>query len=128
MNGVLTIFRCQNRANTILFSDKAICRHEGEDLTLTFRVAELRKHQLTEVHVRCVCVRHVLDEGGSPVVFFKVCGRVVATTAVMRVSPLLQSSHMRIMEPDDELGGMLLLCLPSEVVSEQGLSFVHRPA
>ena len=53
------------------------------------QVAELRKHQLVEAHVRLYCLRK---------------------------RPSFATSSMRTQRPDDELGAMLLLALPSVVV------------
>lgn len=60
-----------------------------------FQVCEMRKHQLVEAHVRMYAVRHDVEFGQH--YYF-------------------QSHPMRIQHPDDDLGGMLLLALPSVVV------------
>ena len=85
----LRISRPQPRARTIVFSDKAVIREIRGALYFMFQVAELRKHQLVEAHVRLYCLRR---------------------------RPAFASSAMRLQRPDDELGAMLLLALPSVCV------------
>lgn len=52
------ISRPNKRASTIVFSKNAIIKRIHDRLYLTFRVCELRKHQLVEAHVRCYTIRH----------------------------------------------------------------------
>lgn len=58
-----------------------------------FRVCELRKHQLVEAHVRCYAIHHDLD-----------------------TDEVFQSHLIRLQQPDDDLGSMLLMALPQVVV------------
>mmetsp|Transcript_10405 Transcript_10405/g.13520 ORF Transcript_10405/g.13520 Transcript_10405/m.13520 type:complete len:661 (-) Transcript_10405:245-2227(-) len=89
--------RAQTRAFTIHFSDKAIVHRRSDgNLHFSFRVCELRKHQLIEAHIRCYAIRHTLDEKGDIVEFFS-------------------SKYMRLQNPDDELGGFLLMVMPETI-------------
>lgn len=88
--------RGQSRATTVIFSNKAILRRIRGHMYFMFQVCEMRKHQLIEAHVRCYAIRH--DRGPD--------GRY----------SYFQSYPMRLQHPDDELGGMLLMALPSVVV------------
>ncbi|TDH67809.1 hypothetical protein CCR75_007204 [Bremia lactucae] len=87
--------RAQARANTIVISTHACVRWIRGKLYFMFQVCEMRKHQLVEAHVRMYAIRHDLDFGEH--YYF-------------------QSYPMRIEHPDDNLGGMMLLALPSVVV------------
>ncbi|CAH0480738.1 unnamed protein product [Peronospora belbahrii] len=87
--------RAQARANTIVMSTHACARRIRGDLYFMFQVCEMRKHQLVEAHVRMYAIRHDVEFGER--YYF-------------------QSYPMRIQHPDDDLGGMLLLALPSVVV------------
>jgi len=91
--------RGQTRASTIIFSDQAIIRRIRGKLYWMFRVCELRKHQLVEAHVRCYAIRRDRDEEDGRVIHF-------------------QNFFMRLTHPNDELGGNLLMTLPSLVVHE----------
>lgn len=90
------ISRGQSRANTVIFSHKACIRRIRGHLYLMFQICEMRKHQLVEAHVRCYTVRHD-DAGGGEMAYF-------------------QTYPMRLQHPDDDLGAMLLMTLPSVVV------------
>ena len=94
------VARPTTRANTILFANHAIIRRIRGRLFLMFQICELRKHQLVEAHVRLYLIRHNRD----PVVRGQVS--------------FFQTCAMRLNHPNDELGGMLLLCLPQLVVHE----------
>ncbi|KAG6576332.1 uncharacterized protein IUM83_17724 [Phytophthora cinnamomi] len=87
--------RAQARANTIVMSTHACVRRIRGNLYFMFQVCEMRKHQLVEAHVRMYAIRHDVEFGEH--YYF-------------------QSYPMRIQHPDDDLGGMLLLALPSVVV------------
>lgn len=89
------ISRAQSRANTIVLSANACARRIRGQFYLMFQVCEMRKHQLVEAHVRMYAIRHDVAFGKH--YYF-------------------QSYPMRIQHPDDDLGGMLLLALPSIVV------------
>jgi hypothetical protein len=94
--------RSAPRSMSITFSHKAILRRIGNEMFFLFRVVEARKLQICEAHVRCYAVKHGEREDGTPLLF--------------------QQHVMRIMQPDDELGGMLLLMLPTEVVHQVSVS------
>jgi hypothetical protein len=83
--------RPQNRANTVLFSKKAVIREHDGGLYFMFRVCEMKHHDLIEAHVRVYCIRH--DQGQT-----------------------YQMLPMRLQQPDDDKGGMLLTALPNLVV------------
>lgn len=86
------------RANTILFSDRAVVRKIRGRYHFMFQVCEIRKHALLEAHVRVYTVRKDVDH--------------LATGDVAYYQPF----PMRLQHPDDELGGMLLMSLPNIVV------------
>lgn len=83
------ISRPSLRAQSIVFSDKALLQEIRGHVYFTFQVCELRKHQLVEAHVRCYGVRH---------------------------QPSFSYGAMRLQRPDDQLGSMVLLALPTTVV------------
>lgn len=87
--------RAQARANTIVLSTNAVVRRIRGELYFMFQACEMRKHQLVEAHVRMYAIRHDVEFGQH--YYF-------------------QSHPMRIQHPDDDLGGMMLLALPSVVV------------
>ena len=91
--------RPTRRASTILFTDKAVIRRIRGKLYFMFQLCELRKHQLAEAHVRCYAIRRDRDLFSGNLTHFQTCS-------------------MRLNHPDDELGAMLLLCLPQTVVHE----------
>ncbi|CAJ1387213.1 unnamed protein product [Effrenium voratum] len=87
------IARPQSRACTILCSEKAIIRRciDGAYYFM-FRVCDLRsQHALVEPHIRCYCVEKNDIRG-------------------------FETTQMRLLQPDDELGATLLLSMPSIVV------------
>jgi len=84
--------RPQSRASTIVFSDKAVIRRVDGAHYLMFRICDLRiQNALIEPHVRCY-------------------------VAMMQGSSGCQMVPMRLEQPDDELGGSLLLTLPTTIV------------
>jgi len=86
------IARLQSRACTILCSDKAIIRCIDGAYYFMFRVCDLRsQHALVEPHIRCYCVEQSDIRG-------------------------FETTQMRLLQPDDELGATLLLSMPSIVV------------
>jgi len=87
-----SLSRPQARANTIIFTNKAVVRTIDGATYLMFRICDLRfQHALIEPHVRCYCA-HVHPERG------------------MTMEPL------RLMQPDDDFGGSLHPTLPTTVV------------
>jgi len=92
--------RGQARANTVVFSDYAIIRRIDGRLRFMFQVAEMRKHQLLEAHVRCYAItRHKASEDLEDGFYFR-------------------TDALRLSKPDDELGGMLFMALPNVVVHD----------
>ncbi|KAA0149647.1 hypothetical protein FNF27_01345 [Cafeteria roenbergensis] len=85
-----------NRGRTIVFSNTATMCNIGGLWHFQFRVADIRKHQLSEAHVRIVTFWHDVGPAGERVRFF-------------------HSENLRVHSPDDELGGMLLLIVPQVV-------------
>ena len=100
----MRISRAQSRAASVIFSSRAVLRRIRGEWYLMFRVVEMRKHQLTEAHIRCYALRHMK------------CGREGETPAVDNEDTAFQSCFLRLQHPDDELGAPLLLTLPSTVV------------
>ncbi|CAI5723528.1 unnamed protein product [Hyaloperonospora brassicae] len=91
--------RANQRANTIMFSTSAVIRKIRGHYYFMFQTCERRKHQLVEAHVRLYAVRHeVEDEMNGPSDF------------------LFQCHQMRVQQPDDDCGAMLLMVLPQVVV------------
>jgi potassium inwardly-rectifying channel subfamily J len=96
--------RSSNRTSTIVFSNKAIVREIEGRLYFSLQIAEMRKHQLVEAHVRCYAIKHDVNRAGDgtdpcvdPPIFFQTC-------------------NMRLNHPDDEVSGSLFLALPATVV------------
>lgn len=106
------ISRGTKRSSSIAFSDRAVIREIKGKLYFMFQVCELRKHQLTEAHVRCyaLCspVEPTDERGGENHSDENDIGNAVN----------VRQYPMRLVHPDDELGGTLLLALPSVVVHE----------
>jgi hypothetical protein len=100
--------RAPPRANSIVFSDKAVLRNINGAWNFMFQVCDMRKHQIIEAHVRLYAIRHVYD-------FFvdETTGRRVRNS---EPTTLFQTSALRLSCPNDELGGMLLLAVPQVVV------------
>ncbi|CAH0476003.1 unnamed protein product [Peronospora belbahrii] len=91
--------RANQRANTIMFSNSAVIRKIRGHFYFMFQTCERRKHQLVEAHVRLYAVRYdVEDDADEPSDF------------------LFQCHQMRVQQPDDDCGAMLLMVLPQVVV------------
>ncbi|ETW07519.1 hypothetical protein H310_02020 [Aphanomyces invadans] len=86
--------RGQSRANTIRVSAYACIQKIRGHLYFTFQTCEMRKHQLSEAHVRCYAVLHKSAHFPHQVHH-------------------LQSYPMRLQQPDDDLNGWLILALPT---------------
>ncbi|KAJ0403503.1 hypothetical protein P43SY_010046 [Pythium insidiosum] len=89
--------RANKRATTIMFSNSAVIRKIRGDYYFMLQVCERRKHQLVEAHVRLYAMRHVMTPKGSP-------------------EMLYQSHQMRVQQPDDDVGAMLLIAMPQVIV------------
>jgi potassium inwardly-rectifying channel subfamily J len=85
--------RPQARANTILFSDKAVIQQRDGAFYFMFQVCEAKHHDLLEAHVRCYCVRR--DRKGDT---------------------KYATLPMRLQHPDDDKGAMMLTTLPQQIV------------
>ncbi|OQR93085.1 inward rectifier K channel (IRK-C) family protein [Achlya hypogyna] len=93
--------RATRRANSIIFTQSAVVRKIRGQYYFMFQVCERRKHQLLEAHVRCYAVRHEINPDGSE-------------------GALFQTHHMRLQQPDDDVGAYLLMALPQVVVRDLG--------
>ncbi|EQC41635.1 hypothetical protein SDRG_01593 [Saprolegnia diclina VS20] len=89
--------RADTRALSIVFSKDAVIRKIRGSYYLMFQVCERRKHQLVEAHVRCYGIRHEIAPDGTE-------------------EALFQTHHMRLQQPDDDIGAYLLMALPQLVV------------
>ncbi|KAF0687391.1 Aste57867_20860 [Aphanomyces stellatus] len=89
--------RATTRACSVIFTNHAVIRKIRGDYYLMFQVCERRKHQLAEAHLRCYAVRHEISDDGTE-------------------EALFQTHHMRIQQPDDDIGAFLLMALPQVVV------------
>ncbi|OQR90173.1 inward rectifier K channel (IRK-C) family protein [Achlya hypogyna] len=85
------------RALSIVFTKDAVIRKIRGNYYLMFQVCERRKHQLVEAHVRCYGIRHDIAADGTE-------------------EALFQTHHMRLQQPDDDIGAYLLMALPQLVV------------
>ena len=98
-----------------------------------FQLVELRKHQLIEAQVRLYVIRRDIDppvERDSDDKFSvddisnsKPCQPLDQSDSALPLlkEPVItnfQTCKMRLNYPDDELGGMLIMCLPQVVVHE----------
>lgn len=125
--------RPNTRASTILFSNHAVIRRISGKLYFMFQLVELRKHQLIEAQVRLYVIRRDIDppvERDSDDKFSvddisnsKPCQPLDQSDSVLPLlkEPVItnfQTCKMRLNYPDDELGGMLIMCLPQVVVHE----------
>lgn len=66
---------------------------------LMFQVCERRKHQLVEAHIRLYAVRHEAEDDDND-----------------GFESLFQCHQMRVQQPDDDTGAMLLMVLPQVIV------------
>jgi len=89
--------RAQKRATSIVFSDKAVLQEIDGNVYFMFQACEIRDQSFIEAHVRCIAIRHIHDPARNRTIWF-------------------QHSRMRIQQPDDELGAMLFMALPSVVI------------
>lgn len=87
--------RALSRTCSIMFSDNATIRQVNGVWYFLLQVCELRKHQLVDCHISCYCIqKSVSSTSGVP----------------------FQLSRMRLLRPNDESGGVLLLMLPAVVI------------
>lgn len=140
--------RPTTRASTILFSNHAIVRRVRGKLYFMFQLCELRKHQLVEAHVRLYVFRQdsyveAGDDGkdGGSSIGIGTSGNIMASTSLPastahgvisrdsavgatskgaghKVKTHFETSALRLNHPNDDLGSMLLMCLPQVVVHE----------
>jgi hypothetical protein len=119
--------RPTTRASTIIMSNNAVIRRIRGKLFLMFQVCELRKHQLVEAHARLYLLKNELDiyreenldQNGVPL--------QSSIDQDMQGSRYFQTYPLRIAQPSDERGAMLLLCLPQVVVHEINETSPLRP-
>jgi hypothetical protein len=88
--------RSQERAATVIFSKKAIVAYTQDSIRFMFRICDYKKTHLLDAHVRCFAVKHAQDASGGH----------------------YKGTQLKLLHPDDDLGGMLLLALPSQVTHE----------
>jgi len=90
------IGRPDSRSHQVIFSNKACIRCVAGQFYLSFQVYDLDRHNpVVEAHVRCYAVNSESD-GLSKALF--------------------QTRHMRLQNPNDDLGSVLFLSIPSNVV------------
>jgi hypothetical protein len=80
-----------------MFSQMGVIRKIRGHYYLMLQVCERRKHQLVEAHVRLYAVRHEMSNDELS-------------------DSLFQCQQMRIQQPDDDSGAMLLMVLPQVIV------------
>lgn len=80
-----------------MFSHHGVIRKIRGHYYLMLQVCERRKHQLVEAHVRLYAVRHEISNDDLP-------------------ENLFQVQQMRVQQPDDDNGAMLLMVLPQVIV------------
>ncbi|KAJ8599160.1 hypothetical protein CTAYLR_008554 [Chrysophaeum taylorii] len=106
LNGILVgmlytkIARSKQRSVRIVFSEKACIRQIRNRYYFMFqtfdRSSSTSHNQLIEAHVRCFAIKHeTVGDEGEPI-FFQQCA-------------------MRLSHPNDELGSMLMMALPTLV-------------
>jgi hypothetical protein len=124
--------RPTTRASTILFSNNAVIRRVRGKLYFMFQLCELRKHQLVEAHVRLYVFRQdrYLEEedtaNGTTLQYGlpnnSEAGENTNATARgdrnKKAKVHFQTTSLRLNHPNDDLGSMLLMCLPQVVVHE----------
>jgi potassium inwardly-rectifying channel subfamily J len=81
----------ETRAQTILFSDKAVIQERDGVVQFLFQVYDLKRHDLVDARVRCYCFHH-------------------GTSSFPRCVP------MKVQDSDEAGGTGLLLALPTKVV------------
>ena len=124
--------RPTKRASTVIFSDKAILRRISGKLYFMFQLVELRKQQLVEAQVRLYTIRRDISspteeeydeqgtegeskESSNSTTTFQGGG---STGFPAGSVTHFQTCKMRLNFPNDELGGLLILCLPQMIVHE----------
>ncbi|EGD80687.1 hypothetical protein PTSG_01277 [Salpingoeca rosetta] len=114
------ISRGNRRSFTIVFSNNAIIRQIGNNWYFLFQVCDLKKYALVEAHVRMYAIRHrTVSSGGRAVPRSSGPARTISSSSSPPLDPThvwFQSHAMRLTHPNDELGGMLLLSLPDQVL------------
>ena len=128
------------RASTIVMSDKAVIRRIGGKLYFMFQLVELRKHELIEAQVRLYTIRKDVapppDASDGAGTGPDATGTAAAAAAAAGGGngdgrsngtktrgdgdgvTHFQTCKMRLSFPNDELGGLLIMCLPQIVVHE----------
>ncbi|ESO10132.1 hypothetical protein HELRODRAFT_73033 [Helobdella robusta] len=65
------ISRPKKRAETLMFSEKAVICERDDQLCLLFRVADMRKSQIVEAHVRAIMVCKRITKEGEVLPFYQ---------------------------------------------------------
>ena len=113
------INRAQPRATSVIFSQTSVLRRIRGEWYLLFQVCEMRKHQLTEAHVRCFAAVQPPVDGADGADGAAADGAAAVLEAAGEAEDLpwaCQTHAMRLQRPDDDLGATLLMALPSTVV------------
>lgn len=133
------ISRGTKRSSSIAFTDRAVIREIKGKFYFMFQVCELRKHQLTEAHVRCYAIispggREPDDDAGPDVrpasagtgglggssssLDTNLFRRQTSENDFAGNAVNVRQCPMRLIHPNDDVGASLLLALPSLVVHE----------
>jgi potassium inwardly-rectifying channel subfamily J len=110
------INRAQPRATSVIFSQTSVLRRIRGEWYLLFQVCEMRKHQLTEAHVRCFAAVQPSVDGADGADGAAADDLVEAAGEAEDLPWACQTHAMRLQRPDDDLGATLLMALPSTVV------------
>jgi len=101
--------RGRKRGRTVIFSDHAVIRRVRGEVYLMFRMGELMKRHLMECHVRMYCIRH--ERCKVPRTNSLIIGEEYEIE-----TNYFQVHSMRLQHPSDEMGGKLLMVLPSMII------------
>lgn len=124
--------RATSRRHTVVFSNCAVIRRIRGKLYFMLQVSELRAMQLVETHVRLYVVRHESiggsgsssysggSEYGDEKNVLPPFSEESSSTALPEDEDVLftQTFAMRLSQPNDDLGGKILLSTPQVIVHE----------
>ncbi len=119
--------RPTTRASTILFSDKSVIRRIRGKLYFMLQLCELREHQLVEAHARLYVVKKETHGSNSNSTEAAAAASASSGKATLNGRNYFHIGHMRLNHPNDDLGGMLFMCLPQVVVHELDASSPLMP-
>ena len=95
---LMRVSRADQRASTVAFSDKAVVRVAYDELYLVLRVAEMRKHQLTQAYVHAYAIND--------------SGHVIGDTAAKEEGQSVHALPMSLVHP----AGEMMLMTPCFIV------------